>query len=154
MVLTQPWISLATRMNVAAAARAPRHRPTDDPNPSASSRTQGLKARKAVSTRRASVVARAALKPSDLKPTGNRLLVIADKAETTSAGGILLTSTNEASGPGSSVTGKIQAAGPECKAVKAGDKVLINGFAGSDFEFSDGEKGKFVTEDDVLAVLA
>jgi len=107
-----------------------------------------------VSTRRASVVARAALKPSDLKPTGNRLLVIADKAETKSAGGILLTSSNESSGPGSSVTGKIQAAGPECKAVKAGDKVLINGFAGSDFEFADGEKGKFVTEDDVLAVLA
>jgi chaperonin GroES len=138
LVLTRPWIPLATRTNV-RAARAPRYRPTDDPNPSAPSRTQGLKARKTVSTRRASVVARAALKPSDLKPTGNR---------------ILLTSTNEASGPGSSVTGKIQAAGPECKAVKAGDKVLINGFAGSDFEFSDGEKGKFVTEDDVLAVLA
>ncbi|ACO61999.1 hypothetical protein MICPUN_57413 [Micromonas commoda] len=123
-------------------------------NAAALGSVKGLKARKAVSTRRASVVARAALKPSDLKPTGNRLLVIADKAETKSAGGILLTSSTEASGPGSSVTGKIQAAGPECKSVKAGDKVLINGFAGSDFEFADGEKGKFVTEDDVLAVLA
>ena len=153
MVLTQPWIPLATRTNV-RAARAPRYRPTDDPNPSAPSRTQGLKARKTVSTRRASVVARAALKPSDLKPTGNRILVIADKVETTSAGGILLTASTENSGPGSSVTGKIVGAGPECKAVKTGDKVLINGFAGSDFEFADGEKGKFVTEEDILAVLA
>ena len=29
----------------------------------------------------------------------------------------------------------------------------INGFAGSEIEFEDGSKGKFVTEDDVLAIL-
>ena len=123
-------------------------------NAAAFGSVKALKARKVVSTRRAAVVARAGLKPSDLKPTGNRILVIADKVETTSAGGILLTASTENSGPGSSVTGKIVGAGPKCKAVKTGDKVLINGFAGSDFEFADGEKGKFVTEEDILAVLA
>ena len=37
--------------------------------------------------------------------------------------------------------------------MKQGDSVLINGFAGSEIEFEDGSKGKFVTEDDVLAIL-
>jgi p-aminobenzoyl-glutamate transporter AbgT len=44
--------------------------------------------------------------------------------------------------------------GAEVKAVKAGDKVLINGFSGSDVEFADGELGKFITVDDVIAIIS
>ena len=40
------------------------------------------------------------------------------------------------------------------KGVKAGDKVLINGFSGADVEFADGEQGKFITVDDVIAVIS
>ena len=83
-----------------------------------------------------------------------RVLVIADPAETTTAGGILLASAETPKGPGSSVTGKVASVGAEVKAVKAGDKVLINGFSGSDVEFADGELGKFITVDDVIAVIS
>jgi chaperonin GroES len=90
----------------------------------------------------------------DLKPTGTRVLVIADEAETTTAGGILLSSAETAKGPGSSMTGKVAAVGAEVKGVKAGDKVLINGFSGSDVEFAGGEQGKFITMEDVIAVIS
>jgi chaperonin GroES len=104
---------------------------------------------------RGAVVVRAAkMSVKDLKPTGNRVLVIADPAETTTAGGILLASAETAKGPGSSVTGKVASVGAEVKAVKAGDKVLINGFSGSDVEFADGEMGKFITVDDVIAIIS
>ena len=42
----------------------------------------------------------------------------------------------------------------EVKGCKAGDKVLVNGFSGSDVEFGDGSKGKFITMDDVIAVIS
>ena len=90
----------------------------------------------------------------DVKPTGNRVLVIADKAETKTSGGILLSSAEAQNGPGSSMTGKVASIGSEVKGVKAGDKVLVNGFSGSDVEFADGEKGKFITMDDVIAVIS
>lgn len=109
----------------------------------------------AASTRRTAVVVNAGLKPGDLKPQGNRVLVIPDAAETKTKGGILLTTgTAGASGPGSSLVGKVQSIGPDVKACKSGDKVLINGFAGSDVEFEDGSKGKFITIDDVIAVVS
>ena len=57
-------------------------------------------------------------------------------------------------GPGSSITGKVASIGAEVKGVKAGDKVLVNGFSGSDVEFGDGSKGKFITMEDVIAVIA
>ena len=104
---------------------------------------------------RSAVVVRAAqMNVKDLKPTGNRVLVIADPAETTTAGGILLASAETAKGPGSSVTGKVASVGAEVKGVKAGDKVLINGFSGADVEFADGEQGKFITVDDVIAIIS
>ena len=90
----------------------------------------------------------------DIKPTATRVLVIADEAETTPSGGILLSSAEANSGPGSSMTGKVAAIGSEVKGVKAGDKVLVNGFSGSDMEFDDGAKGKFITMDDVIAVIS
>ena len=39
------------------------------------------------------------------------------------------------------------------KGIKKGDAVLINGFSGTEVEFEDGEKGKFINAVDVLAVL-
>ena len=100
------------------------------------------------------VAANAGLNVKDIKPTATRVLVIADEAETTTSGGILLSSAEANSGPGSSMTGKVAAIGSEVKGVKAGDKVLVNGFSGSDMEFDDGAKGKFITMDDVIAVIS
>jgi chaperonin GroES len=103
---------------------------------------------------RKSVVVSAGLTPEKLKATGKRLLVIPDQEEATTAGGILLMSSSANAGPGSSICGSVSSVGAECKTVKQGDSVLINGFAGSEIEFEDGSKGKFVTEDDVLAILS
>ena len=103
---------------------------------------------------RRSVAVNAALNVKDLKPTGTRVLVIADEAETTTSGGILLSSAETNTGPGSSITGKVASIGAEVKGVKAGDKVLVNGFSGSDVEFGDGSKGKFITMEDVIAVIS
>ena len=99
------------------------------------------------------VGASAGLMPEKMKATGKRLLVIPDSEESTTAGGILLMSSSENAGPGSSICGSVASVGAECKTVKQGDSVLINGFAGSEIEFEDGSKGKFVTEEDVLASL-
>ena len=52
------------------------------------------------------------------------------------------------------MTGKVAAVGAEVKGVKAGDKVLINGFSGSDVEFAGGEQGKFITMEDVIAIIS
>jgi chaperonin GroES len=98
-------------------------------------------------------VSASGLSPSKLKATGKRLLVIPDQEEAQTAGGILLMSSSASAGPGSSICGSVSSVGADCKTVKQGDSVLINGFAGSEIEFEDGSKGKFVTEDDVLAIL-
>ena len=98
-------------------------------------------------------VSASGLSPSKLKATGKRLLVIPDQEEAQTAGGILLMSSSASAGPGSSICGSVSSIGADCKTVKQGDSVLINGFAGSEIEFEDGSKGKFVTEDDVLAIL-
>lgn len=55
--------------------------------------------------RRTSVVVRAGLTVKDLKPTGNRVLVLPDAPETKTAGGILLSTSETNSGPGSSICG-------------------------------------------------
>ena len=99
------------------------------------------------------VSANSGLSPSKLKATGKRLLVIPDQEEAQTAGGILLMSSSASAGPGSSICGSVSSVVADCKTVKRGDSVLINGFAGSEIEFEDGSKGKFVTEDDVLAIL-
>ena len=104
--------------------------------------------------RRASQHITAAMNVDSVVPLGNRILVIADAKEAQSKGGILLPSANQQGGPGSSMTGKVKSVGLEVKTVKANDAVLINGFAGSEVEFEGGLKGKFITEEDVLAVLS
>lgn len=50
--------------------------------------------------------------------------------------------------------GEVASVGGDVTTVKAGDKVLINGFAGSDVVFEDGNKGKFITVDDVIAIVS
>jgi len=108
----------------------------------------------AAPARRASVVVSAKLSSDSVQCTGNRVLVIADVAESKSAGGILLPSAAASNGPGSSITGKVKSVGADVKVLKAGDLVLINGFAGADVEFEDGSKGKFLVADDVLAIIS
>ena len=53
-----------------------------------------------------------------------------DSEESTTAGGILLMSSSENAGPGSSICGSVASVGAECKTVKQGDSVLINGSRG------------------------
>jgi chaperonin GroES len=84
---------------------------------------------------------------------GERVLVLADAAESQTKSGLFLASSAN-SGPGSSVTGSVASVGADVKGVKVGDKVLINGFAGTEVEFEAGVKGKFVNASDVLAVLS
>ena len=56
--------------------------------------------------------------------------------------------------PCSLCEGEVASVGGDVKGVKAGDKVLINGFSGSDIEFEGGKKGKFITVDDVIAIVS
>lgn len=121
-----------------------------------SHKTQFAARKQTVATRagRRVVAVNAGLNVKDLKPTSTRVLVIADEAETTTSGGILLSGSEKNTGPGSSITGKVASVGSEVKGCKAGDKVLVNGFSGSDVEFGDGSKGKFITMDDVIAVIS
>jgi hypothetical protein len=64
-------------------------------------------ARKSAPTRsrRTTVVVNAGMTVKSLKPTGNRVLVLPDEKETKSAGGILLSTSDTSSGPGSSICG-------------------------------------------------
>lgn len=104
---------------------------------------------------RAAVLARAGMRADTVQAMGDRVLVLADKAESQTKGGLFLAGgSGGASGPGSSVTGRVASVGAEAKGVAVGDRVLINGFAGTEVEFEDGEKGKFVNSSDVLAVLS
>ena len=97
---------------------------------------------------------RAAMNADKVQAMGDRVLVLADAAESQTKGGLFLASSGGASGPGSNVTGKVASVGELVKGVNKGDKVLINGFAGTEVEFEGGVKGKFVNSADVLAVLS
>ena len=87
-----------------------------------------------------------------LKPMAdNILLKAAENQETTASGIILATTTKEKPG-----IYEVVSAGPGTKdvtvTVKAGDKVVISSFAGSDIKL-DGVDYKFVKLEDVLAVV-
>ena len=104
---------------------------------------------------RARVLTRAGMRADTVQAMGDRVLVLADKAESQTKGGLFLAgASGGANGPGSSVTGRVASVGADAKGVAVGDRVLINGFAGTEVEFEDGEKGKFVNSSDVLAVLS
>ena len=87
-----------------------------------------------------------------LKPMAdNVLLKAAESQETTASGIILATSTKEKNG-----IYEVVSAGPGTKdvtmTVKAGDKVVVANFVGSDIKL-DGEDYKFVKQDEILAVV-
>ena len=87
-----------------------------------------------------------------LKPMADNILLKQTEAEeTTSSGIILATTTKEKSG-----IYEVVSAGPGTKdvtvTVKAGDKVVVGQYVGSDIKL-DGEEYKFVKQDEILAVV-
>ena len=87
-----------------------------------------------------------------LKPMAdNILLKQKEAAETTVSGIILATTTKD-----KPAIYEVVSAGPGTKdvtvTVKAGDKVVVGNFVGSDIKL-DGEDYKFVKQDDILAVV-
>ena len=77
----------------------------------------------------------------------NILLKQAEAEETTSFGIILATATKE-----KPAIFEVMSAGPEVKEIKAGDKVVVSKFVGSEIKL-DGVEYKFVKLEDVLAVV-
>ncbi len=81
----------------------------------------------------------------------NVLLKQADAQETTSSGIILATTNKE-----KPAIYEVVSAGPGTKdvtmTVKAGDKVVVGKFVGSEIKL-DGQEYKFVKQDDILAVV-
>ena len=77
----------------------------------------------------------------------NILLKQAEAEETTSFGIILATATKE-----KPAIFEVMSAGPEVKEIKAGDKVVVSKFVGSEIKL-DGVEYKFVKLEDVLAIV-
>ena len=83
-----------------------------------------------------------------LKPTADNILLKQSEAvETTTSGIILATTTKE-----KPAVYEVMSAGPDVKEVKAGDKVVVGNFTGSDIKL-DGTDYKFVKLEDVLAIV-
>ena len=87
-----------------------------------------------------------------LKPMADNILLKAAEAQETTASGIILATTNKEK----QAIYEVVSAGPGTKdvtmTVKAGDKVVISNFVGSDMKL-DGVDYKFVKLDDMLAVV-
>ena len=83
-----------------------------------------------------------------LKPTADILVLKqAEAEETTSSGIILAAATKE-----KPAIYEVMSAGPEVKDIKAGDRVVVGNFTGSEIKL-DGVEYKFVKLEDVLAVV-
>ena len=83
-----------------------------------------------------------------LKPMADNILLKQhEAAETTVSGIILATTTKE-----KPAIYEVMSAGPDVKDIKAGDKVVIGNFTGSEIKL-DGEDYKFVKQEDILAVV-
>ena len=83
-----------------------------------------------------------------LKPTADNLVLKQAEAEETTSSGIILAS-NTKEKP---AIYEVMSAGPDVKDIKAGDKVVVGNFTGSDIKL-DGVEHKFVKLEDVLAVV-
>ena len=87
-----------------------------------------------------------------LKPMADNVLLQAIEAAETTASGIILATTNKEK----PAIYEVVSAGPGTKdvemTVKAGDKVVVGKFVGSEIKL-DGEEYKFVKQDDILAVV-
>ena len=87
-----------------------------------------------------------------LKPMADNILLKAAEAQETTASGIILATTAKEK-PG---IYEVVSAGPGTKevevTVKAGDKVVVGKYTGSEIKL-DGVEYKFVKQDDILAVV-
>ena len=82
-----------------------------------------------------------------LKPMADNILLKQTEAAETTASGIILASAKE-----KLAIYEVISAGPDVKDIKAGDKVVVGNFVGSDLKL-DGIDYKFVKLEDVLAVV-
>ena len=87
-----------------------------------------------------------------LKPMADNVLLKQHEAEETTSFGIILATTNKEK----PAIYEVVSAGPGTKdvevTVKAGDKVVVGKYTGSEIKL-DGEEYKFVKQDDILAVV-
>ena len=87
-----------------------------------------------------------------LKPLADNILLKQTEAEETTASGIILATTTKEK----PAIYEVVSAGPGTKdvtvTVKAGDKVVVGKYTGSEIKL-DGEEYKFVKQDDILAVV-
>ena len=87
-----------------------------------------------------------------LRPMADNVLLKAQEAQETTASGIILATTNKEK----PAIYEVVSAGPGTKdvtmTVKAGDKVVVGKFVGSEIKL-DGVEYKFVKQDDILAVV-
>ena len=82
-----------------------------------------------------------------LKPMADNILLKQAEAAETTASGIILASAKE-----KPAFYEVMSAGPDVKDIKAGDKVVVGNFTGSDIKL-DGVDYKFVKQDEILAVV-
>ena len=82
-----------------------------------------------------------------LKPMADNILLKQTEAAETTASGIILASAKE-----KPAIYEVISAGPEVKDIKAGDKVVVGNFVGSELKL-DGIDYKFVKLEEVLAVV-
>ena len=87
-----------------------------------------------------------------LRPMADNVLLKQHAAEETTSSGIILATTSKEK----PAIFEVVSAGPGTKdvtmTVKAGDKVVVSNYVGSDIKL-DGEEYKFVKHDDILAVV-
>jgi len=87
-----------------------------------------------------------------LKPMADNILLKQHEAEETTSSGIILAATNKEK----PAIYEVVSAGPGTKevevTVKAGDKVVVGKYTGSEIKL-DGVEYKFVKQDDILAVV-
>jgi len=87
-----------------------------------------------------------------LKPMADNILLKQHEAEETTASGIILAASNKEK----PAIYEVVSAGPGTKdvevTVKAGDKVVVGKYTGSEIKL-DGVEYKFVKQDDILAVV-
>ena len=87
-----------------------------------------------------------------LKPMADNVLLKQNEAQETTVSGIILATTNKEK----PAIYEVVSVGPGTKdvvmTVKAGDKVVVSKFTGSEIKL-DGEDYKFVKQDDILAIV-
>ncbi len=87
-----------------------------------------------------------------LKPMADNVLLLQVEAEETTSSGIILASTSKEK----PAIYEVVSAGPGTKdvtmTVKAGDKVVVGKYTGSEIKL-DGKDYKFVKQEDILAVV-